>query len=82
MEVSSFCIVKQAAGCFKKEEYFWIVSLKLGHLKGFYLNQVYDAVFECTTPYSSNNDILAELSEPHPEEHLLLFTIHRNQPER
>ena len=75
MEVSSFGIVKQAAGCFKKEEYFWIVSLKLGHLKGFYWNQVYDAVFECTTPYSSDNDILAELSGLHPEEHVLLQSI-------
>ena len=75
MEVSSFGIVKQAAGCFKKEEYFWIVSLKLGHLNGFYWNQVYDAVFECTTPYSSDNDILAELSGPLPEEHVLLQSI-------
>ena len=75
MEVSSFGVVKQAAGCLNKEEYFWIVSLKLGHLKGFYWNQVYDAVFECTTPYSSNANILSELSGPHPEEHVLLQSI-------
>jgi hypothetical protein len=41
-------------------------------LKGFYCNQVYDAVFDCTTPYSSYTDILAELSGPHQEEHVLL----------
>ena len=75
LEVSSFDIVKQAAGCFRKEEYFWIVHLKLGHLKAFYWNQLYDAVFECTTPYSSNTDILVELSGPHPEEHFLLQSI-------
>ena len=44
-------------------------------MKAFYWNQVYDAVFECTTPYSSDKDILAELSGPHPENHILLQSI-------
>ncbi len=44
-------------------------------MKAFYWNQVYDAVFECTTPYSSNTDILAELSGPHSEEYGLLPSI-------
>jgi hypothetical protein len=44
-------------------------------LKAYYWNQLYDAVFECTTPYSSNTDVLVELSKPHPEEHFLLQSI-------
>ena len=73
MQGTSFDILKHAAGFFKREDFFWIVFLKLAFLKGIFWNQIYDAVSECARPYSRNTFILQELQ--HTENHQLLQSI-------
>ena len=76
MQGTSLDILKHAAGFFKREDFFWIVFLKLAYKKGIFWNQIHDAVLECARPYSSNTSILQELQ--HAENHQLLQSIQTN----
>ncbi len=73
MQRTSFDILKHAAGFFKREDFFWIVFLKLAFKKAKFWNQIHDAVSECARPYSSNIRILQELQRT--EYHQLLQSI-------
>ena len=73
MQGTSLDILKHAAGFFKREDFFWIVFLKLAFKKGKFWNQIHDAVLEGARPYSSNTSILQELQ--HTENHQPLQSI-------
>ena len=76
MQGTSLDILKHAAGFFKREDFFWIVFLKLAYKKGIFWNQIHDAVSECARPYSSNTSILQELQRT--ENNQLLQSIETN----
>ena len=76
----SLDIVKQAAGSLKKEDFFWLATLKLPHKRGgFYWNQVYDAVVQIAASdlYSQNSGIVFELIQS-GQEHPILQSIETN----
>ena len=66
-KANSLDIVKQAAASLKKEDFFWLATLKLPLNKG-YWNQVYDAVVRIAASdlYSQNSNIVFELEDNHP----------------
>ena len=79
LKKKSLDIVKQAAGSLKKEDFFWLATLKLPLKRGFYWNQVYDAVIQIAASdlYSQNSGIVFELIQSGLE-HPILQSIETN----
>ena len=77
MNKNSLDIVKYAAGSLKKEDFFWLASMKHSVKKGLYLNQICDAVVKASDLYSHNSNIGFEL-EKDEENHPIFTSIETN----